>query len=64
MTPEELRLECLKLAVLQAKIENVPADLDRIALITTRFYNHITETPADRQKSRKPVADKVPEIFK
>lgn len=61
-----LRLECLKLALAQAKLESRGQDLDRVAEIQTRFYDGITSASkpatAKGRKSESSV-DKTPEIF-
>lgn len=43
MTPAELKLECLKQAVIVTgrRVEN---DVDAIVEISTQFYNHIAES--------------------
>ena len=64
MDPIEIRLRCLELAVTQARNEGTYGDINRVAEISTRFYNHITE--ADEpipetepvKKPRKTKADK------
>jgi len=70
MTPEEMRLRCLELAIPQAQREGTPGDRNKIAEIASWFYNHITGGPAPEpetvpvQGKRKPKADKEPEIFR
>jgi len=44
MTTEELRLECMRLAMDQARRENKHADRDAVAEIFMWFYNRITES--------------------
>ena len=64
MDASEIRLRCLELAIAQAKIDGTYGDLNHVAEISTRFYNHITE--ADEpvletepvKKPRKTKADK------
>lgn len=67
MTPEELRLRCLELAMAQAKAEGKHADREVVAKIATEFYNLVSgQAPkvAEPQPStRKNKADKAPEIF-
>lgn len=46
MSPEEIRLRCLELAMEQAKREGVHADRNAIADIATQFYNRIVIDPA------------------
>ncbi len=63
MTDPELRLECLKLALAQVKVEGQAQNLDRVAEIQTRFYDGIVSAPQPARKSKKD-ADKAPEIFR
>jgi len=64
MTEIEARLECLKLALTQAKAESKHLDRKSIAEISTEFYNHINGSPVSVQK-QEPIstADKSPSIF-
>jgi len=45
MSPEELQLECMKLAVELARRE-ATTELRRVAELQTWFYNHVAVTPA------------------
>ena len=77
MDASEIRLRCLELAITQAKIDGTYGDLNHVAEISTRFYNHITEadepvqehpvptvSPEPVKKPRKTKADKaVPSVF-
>lgn len=64
MEAPEIRLRCLELAVLQAKNEGSYGNIERVAEISTRFYNHITgaSEPVPEtepvKKPRKTKADK------
>ena len=40
MDPVEVRLRCLELAITQAKIDGTYGDLNHVAEISTKFYNH------------------------
>ena len=79
METPELRLKCLELALVQAKMQGDHADIEKVAQIHGRFYALVmdspvtavetppeTDTAAAQQDSRKtkPKADKTPEIFK
>lgn len=72
LTPSEMRLKCLELAMVQARAEGKHGEIEHVAEITTRFYNLCVEEPA-APKSQEPEpeprkkttrADKAPEIFK
>ena len=70
MDTHEIRLRCLELAINQARNEGTYGDLNHVAEISTRFYNHITEAPEPVpetepvKKPRKTKADKaVPSVF-
>jgi hypothetical protein len=57
MDSAELKLECLKLAMLQARIENTHGDRKAVAEISSEFYNHIV-SPTESL-----AADNSPSIF-
>lgn len=57
MTPEEIRLKCLELAMEQAKRENLHADRKSVAEIASEFYSHVigeakAETPKANRRSK------------
>ena len=64
MDPVEVRLRCLELAIAQAKIDGTYGDINHVAEISTKFYNHITgaDEPVPEaepvKKPRKTNADK------
>ena len=69
MTAEELRLECLKLARDQARVENTAGDRKAVADIATEFYSFVigaaeprSEVEGGKRRGRKP-ADKAPDIL-
>jgi hypothetical protein len=61
VSQEELLLECLKLALEQARRE-ATSDLNRVAELQTWFYNRIAQAPAVQPEKadgrRKKAADK------
>ena len=70
MSPEEIRLRCLDLAMTQARAEQNHFNIDRVVEISTRFYNHIVpgedplSNPAEKKApGRLKKVDKVAPIF-
>ena len=43
MEAAEIKLRCLELAILQCKSDGTYGNIEHVAEISTRFYNHITE---------------------
>ncbi len=70
LTPSEIRLKCLELAMSQARAEGRHGEIEHVAEITTKFYNLCVEEPAapglkePEPRKRTTRADKAPEIFK
>ena len=64
MSPEELQLECLKLAMDQTRRE-ATSDLNRVVELQTWFYNRVTAAPASETKlgKGKKATDKSPDPF-
>jgi hypothetical protein len=64
MEAAEIKLRCLELAILQCKSDGTYGNIEHVAEISTRFYNHITEAdePVPEtepvKKPRKAKADK------
>ena len=63
MSEAELKLECLKLALLQAKIEGCHQNRASLVEIATQFYNHITTNVVKLDTKVKKPADKSVDIF-
>ena len=67
LTPSD-RIRCLEIATTVAKAEGRAWDIERVAEITTKFYNLVSdEAPialAPVQTRTRARADKAPEIFK
>lgn len=67
MTNEEIRLECLKLGLGQAKVESRHMDRKAVAEIATEFYSFVIghsephpEVEVGKRRGRKP-GDKAPD---
>lgn len=58
MTPEELKLRCLELAIEQARRENAEAFTERVAEIQTWLYNRIIGEDAVKVSDTQAVTDK------
>lgn len=66
MSDQELKLRCLELAMVQAKLEGAHSDRKVVVEIATLFYNHISPVPETTQHVKgagKKSADKSAPIF-
>jgi len=65
MPDQFVRIQCLDLAMTQARNEGAHGNIDRVVEIATVFYNHVTGTEAQvasaepEPKTRKAKVDKV-----